>query len=168
MLLLYYSYRHLHIWHALNWVLLFCSCTWHCTCAHIKGAGFWGTSNLLYNMSAFQASANGDIGTIYCHSSSNNLNVGQWISPEGVDITSNHLDPFSIQFRSGSGYHSYNTFQLLDRLAQPFTTSYDGVYSCIVPDDQGIMQTLHIGIYSNEYSSKHLGVPSRASLTNLA
>ena len=117
------------------------------------GAGFWGTSQFLYNTSALRASADGDIGTIYCHSSSYNSNVGQWISPQGLDITRNHVDPFSIQFNNGPGYHSYNTFKLLNPSLQPFTSTYNGVYSCVVPDDQGTMLTLHIGIYSNQYSS---------------
>ena len=126
----------------------------HYVYAHL-GAGLWWSSSLLYNLSAFQASTDGDIRVIYCHSSSTNSNVGRWISPQGQDITTNFLDPFSIQFSSGPGYYSYNTFQLLDRSVQPFTSAYDGVYSCIVPDDQGVMQTLHIGIYSYQYSSKY-------------
>ena len=120
---------------------------WHCA-----GAGLWGTSTFLYNMSSFRANTNGDIGTIYCHSSSFNSDVGQWISPQGQDITRNFFDPFSIQFNNGPNYPSYNTFQLQSPSLQPFTSAYNGVYSCIVPDDQGIMQTLHIGIYSNHYS----------------
>ena len=119
-----------------------------------SGSGLWGTSNILYNTSALQASTSGDIGTIYCHSSSNNSHVGQWISPQGLDITRNFLDPFSIQFNNGPNYTtSYTTFQLQDLSLQPFTSTYNGVYSCVVPDDQGNMQTLHIGIYSNQYSS---------------
>ena len=117
------------------------------------GAGFWGTYNFLYNTSALQASSEGDIGTIYCHSSSSNTNVGHWISPQGIDITNNLLDPFAIRFYSGSDILSYNTFKLFDYSMQPMTSEYDGLYSCIVPDDQGIMQTLHIGIYSYQYSS---------------
>ena len=69
-----------------------------------------------------------------------------------MDITMNFINPFSIQFDIGPGYPSYNTFQLQNPSLQPFTYTYDGIYSCIVPDDQGIMQTLHIGIYSHEYS----------------
>ena len=117
------------------------------------GAGFWGTSQGLFNTSALRASADGDIGTINCHSSSYNSSVGQWISPQGLDITGNHMDPFSIQFNNGPGYPSFNTFQLQDSSLQPFTSTYNGVYSCVVPDDQGTMLTLHIGIYSNQYSS---------------
>ena len=106
-------------------------------------------------MSALQADATGDIGTIHCHSSSSDTNVGRWISPQGVDITNNVSDPFSILFRSGSDFLSYNTFQLLDQTQQSFTSAYDGVYSCVVPDDRGITQTLHIGIYSNQYSGMY-------------
>ena len=122
-------------------------------CKHVHaGAGLWGTSTFLYNTSSFRASASGDIRTIYCHSSSFSSNVGQWISPQGMDITRNLTDHFSIQFNNGPGYPSYNTIQLQDPSLQPFIASYNGVYSCTVPDDQGIMQTLHIGIYSHEYS----------------
>ena len=118
------------------------------------GAGFWGTSTFIFNLTAFIANSNGDIGTIYCHSSATSANVGRWISPLGLDITNNFTDPFSIQSSSGPGYFSYSTFDLLDPIAQPFTTTYDGVYTCLVPDDQGIMQTLHIGLFSNQYTSK--------------
>ena len=121
-------------------------------CPYYTGAGLWGTSTSLYNTSSFRASASGDIRTIHCHSSSFNSNMGQWISPQGMDITMNFINPFSIQFDIGPGYPSYNTFQLQNPSLQPFTYTYDGVYSCIVPDDQGNMQTLHIGIYSHEYS----------------
>ena len=115
------------------------------------GAGLWGTSDFLFNTSSFRASANGDIGIIYCHSSAFSSNVGQWISPQGLDITRNFTDPFSIQFNNGPGYPSYNTLRLQNPSLQPFIATYNGVYSCIVPDDQGIMQTLHIGIYSHAY-----------------
>ena len=118
------------------------------------GAGLWDASDFFYNTSSFQALASGDIGTIYCRSSSFSSNVGQWISPQGLDITRNFTDPFSIQFINGPGYPSYNTFQLQNPSLQPFTSTYNGVYSCIVPDDQGVMQTLHIGIYSHAYSGR--------------
>ena len=124
------------------------------TCLSLStGAGFWGASTFLYNMSALKADQLGGIGTIYCHSSATSANVGRWISPQGLDITTNFTDPFSIQFSSGPGYFSYNTFELLTPLSWPFTTTYDGVYTCLVPDDLGIMQTLHIGIFSNQYTS---------------
>ena len=118
------------------------------------GAGLWGSTNFIHNTSAFRANANGNIGSIYCHSTSNSSNVGEWISPDGLDITNNFTDPFNIQFNNGPGYPSYNTFQLQSPSSQPFTSAYEGVYSCIVPDDLGVLQTLHIGIYTHAYSGK--------------
>ena len=113
----------------------------------------WGSRDLLYNTSALQASADGDFGIIHCHSTSTDSNIGRWISPLGLDITTNLTDPFSVQFYSGLGYLSYNTFKLLSPFTHPFNATYEGIYSCVVPDDQDIMQTLHIGIYSDQYSS---------------
>ena len=116
---------------------------------------WWVNLTPIHNVSALRASESGDIGTIYCHSSTNDSNVGRWISPQGQDITRNFTDPFSIQFNNGPGYPSFSTLQLHNPLLQPFTSTYEGIYSCVVPDDQGVMQTLHIGIYSNQYSSAY-------------
>ena len=117
----------------------------------------WGTRNYLRNTSALRASADGDIGTIHCHSSTTNSNVGRWISPQGQDITRNSTDPFSVRFYNGPGYLSYNVFKLQNPFTQPFNSTYEGVYSCVIPDDLGIMQILHIGIYSNEYTGEKPG-----------
>lgn len=104
-----------------------------------------------------QADELGSISAINCHSSSFKSNVGRWISSQGDDITVNFLDPFTIQFKNGPGYPSFNTFKLQNPISQPFTSTYNGVFSCIIPDSEGVVHTLHVGIYSDEYSGQLYG-----------
>ena len=115
------------------------------------GAGLWGRFEPLFNNSALVADSGGQIDIINCHSSSFSRDVGQWISPAGRDITENHEDKFFIVFNNGPYYPSYNTFQLQDPQTTPFSPADQGVYSCIVPDNNGVMQVLHIGIYPSGY-----------------
>lgn len=35
-----------------------------------------------------------------------------------------------------------------------------GVYGCIIPDEAGVDQTIHVGIYGNNFNSKRLTITS--------
>ena len=91
----------------------------------------------------------GQIGTLYCHSTSNVVNAGRWFSPDGSDITTNFIDSFAIEFFSGDGYFSYSTIEVIG--GNQFTTSDQGAYSCTAPDNNGVDQTAVIWIYPNNY-----------------
>ena len=49
-------------------------------------------------------------------------------------------------------YYSYSTLQLTH--GSSLSSSDQGVYSCIVPDENGEEQTLHIGVYSYGHSGE--------------
>ena len=51
--------------------------------------------------------------------------------------------------RGGGNYPSYVGLQL--RAGWSLSTSNEGVYTCLIPDENGIQQTLHIGIYHYGY-----------------
>ena len=91
----------------------------------------------------------GQIGTLYCHSTSNVVNAGRWFSPDGSDITTNFIDSFAIEFFSGDGYFSYSTIEVIG--GNQFTTSDQGAYSCTAPDNNVVDQTAVIWIYPNNY-----------------
>ena len=126
------------------------------------GVGLWGQSRLtsqtqpisepVSNNTALFADSAGQIGTIFCHSASQQPNIGRWISQAGNDITFTSLDAFQVDFQSGS-FPSYTTLQLHQGSA--LTESADqGVYSCLIPDENGTERTLHIGLYPSNYSGK--------------
>ena len=110
----------------------------------------WGTSQPISNNSALIADSAGQIGTIYCHSASKQPHIGRWISPAGNDITFTSEDVFDVGLQSGS-FHSYTT---LTTNGFSLSVADQGVYSCQIPDENGIQNTLHIGIYPHGYASK--------------
>ena len=113
------------------------------------GAGLWGTSQPISNNSALIADSAGQIGTIYCHSASQQPHIGRWISPAGSDITFASRDAFDIGLHSGLLY-SYTTLALSNGFS--LLSVNQGVYSCQIPDENGIQNTLHIGIYPHGYA----------------
>ena len=114
------------------------------------GAGLWGTSQPISNNSALIADSAGQIGTIYCHSASKQSRIGRWISPAGSDITFTSTDAFDIGLHSGSFIYSYTTLALSNGFS--LSGADQGVYSCLIPDENGIQNTLHIGIYHHGYA----------------
>ena len=113
------------------------------------GVGLFGTSEPISNNSAFIADSENQIGVIYCHSASRESDIGQWISPAGNDITSTLTDSFEVAHFSET-LPSYTTLQLIQ--ASSLGTVHQGIYSCVIPDETGVEQTLHIGLYPNTYT----------------
>ena len=77
-----------------------------------------------------------------CISASRSADIGQFIAPNGNDITNDSSvtigdgsDPghVSIQLQSGGE---------------------EGVYSCVIPDENDVEQYLHVGIYYGAFNSK--------------
>ena len=112
------------------------------------GTGLWGSSQPISNNSAVIADSAGQIGTIYCHSASQQPHIGRWISQAGNDITFTSTDAFDIGLHSGD-FPSYTPLTLSTGFV--LMAADQGVYSCQIPDENGTQSTLHIGIYSNGY-----------------
>ncbi|CAI8006266.1 hypothetical protein GBAR_LOCUS4623, partial [Geodia barretti] len=57
---------------------------------------------------------------------------------------------FQIQFYTET-FHSYTTLVLRD--GAQFNSGAEGVYSCIIPDENGVEQVLHFGLYDYGFTS---------------
>ena len=92
------------------------------------GAGLWGTTQPISYISALIVDSAGPIGTIYCHSASEQPHIGHWISSAGNGITFASTDAFDVGLQSGS-FYSYtnlvisNDFSLLG--------ADQGVHACM-------------------------------------
>ncbi len=75
--------------------------------------------------------------------------AGQLIGVSGVDITTKPADPFDVTVggESDPGYISVRLDQ-----GQAVTTSFRGVYSCIIPAEDGTDTILHVGIYPQGFN----------------
>ena len=126
-----------------------------CKCVHFSGVGLFGTNVSLRNNSALVATSVGAIGQIRCHTSTMASSVGRWFGPpSGDDITFNLNDIFSVTFRQGANFYSYNRLQL--QPSASFGIVDQGVYSCQIEDENGVEQTLHVGIYPSEYQRTYM------------
>ena len=113
------------------------------------GTGLWGTTQPISNNSALIADSAGQIGAIYCDSASEQPHIGRWISSAGNDITFTSTDIFDVGLHSGS-FHSYTTLALSNGFS--LSGADQGVYSCQIPDEKGIQNILHVGIYPHGYA----------------
>ena len=84
---------------------------------------------------------------LWCQSANNGSNIGLWYYPNGTTVplfneafnTMNTPSPvFSKRFIGQIG---------LARKAS--ISSYKGLYTCIIPDENGVNQTVVVGIYTN-------------------
>ena len=113
------------------------------------GVGLFGITEPISNNSAFVADSANQIGTLYCHSASRESGIGQWISPSENNITSTLTDSFEVA-RFSETQPSYTTLQLTQ--GSSLSTAHQGIYSCVIPDETGAEQILHIGIYPSGYT----------------
>ena len=95
------------------------------------------------NNSAVTIGGNGSATNILCHSGSRGIDAGMWIAPGG-DIVSALATDRSSSFLL---VHPFANLSLVD----PLITSQEGVYTCVVSDETGEAQSLHIGIFQNSH-----------------
>ena len=86
----------------------------------------------------------GQIPRLQCISDTKLQDVGQWLEPSGQDITLSTDDPFDIIIggQNDPGYldislHSGRILNFRDQ----------GVYTCLIPDENGINSSLSVAIY---------------------
>ncbi len=106
-------------------------------------------SESLSNNSAFVADANGQISTISCHTASRDPLISQWMGPLGTDITFDVTDQFIIDSHDGA-FPSFSSLEL--GAGQSLASADQGIYSCVIPDENGVKHTLNIGLYPQDYS----------------
>ena len=117
------------------------------------GAGIFANDNPVSNNSVVLADRNNEIGTIYCSSGSRSSGIGQWYAPNGVAITESST-LFSV-VRGGGDFPAFVGLQL--RANQSLTQFFEGVYTCIIPDENGISRSLHIGIFRYGFRGMYVG-----------
>lgn len=78
--------------------------------------------------------------------------VGQWVGPDQRDLTATPNDPFDVIIGD-----SNNPGELIIEtpITNPAITEvHDGVYTCMIPDDNDETQYLRIGIYLDNFSGE--------------
>ena len=102
---------------------------------------------MIYTGQFINDDRNGD-GTndaLWCQSANNGSNTGLWYYPNGTQVP---LFTGNFGHSNGPIFSKRLTGQIA--LARNFgIIGYEGLYTCIIPDENGVNQTLVVGIYRN-------------------
>ena len=105
---------------------------------------------LLDNNTFFTAKEDGTIDDIHCASGSMRQNVGHWLGPDGEDLTNSTVDPFDIVVGDKLDPGSIVVQQASGHIV---TRSFQGIHTCIIPDENGAQAYIHVGIFQNGFDS---------------
>ena len=120
-------------------------------CAHnTAGVGihYLGVG-LLENNTLVTADTDQILSDFHCSSGSTMPNTGSWIAPNGNDLSNSTVDPFNV---IQGGEHDPGSLIIQQAPGHIITKSFQGVYTCILPDDNGVLNYIHIGIYRNGFN----------------
>ena len=110
-------------------------------------------NNTFINIDSYRASSSSRM-ILYCCSNSSSNNVGSFTYPYGYTSSYNFRD-FRVQ--RYSWYSSYRGCIRLEgyRYRYSYMNYYSGVYTCNIPDGNGITQTINFAIYSENSKKDH-------------
>ena len=83
---------------------------------------------------------------LQCVSASATVRMVQFVAPNGTDI-SNDSSTVTFGDANDPGFLSV-------QLTSSSINAHQGVYTCIIPDEDGVVQYLHVGIYYGRLNSR--------------
>ena len=90
----------------------------------------------------------GMVDTLWCQSANNGSNIGLWYYPNGTQVplfTGN----LSINNSAQSPLFSIRFTGQIALAKNAGLSGYEGLYTCIIPNENGVSQTLVVGAYTN-------------------
>lgn len=79
--------------------------------------------------------------------------IGRWFDPNGLDVSFSpgDLELFNVGFVTRT-LHSYTSLEV--RSGHNFTADNQGIYTCVIPDEEGNSVTLNVGLYPAAYNGE--------------
>ena len=111
------------------------------------GVGIYHSSNGLLSNNSVVMASNGFLrGSFFCLSGRAEAGIGRWIGPTGYDFT--HSERYAFETTIGGESNPGVVEISLTSFDSRFPAGqWDGVYLCVIPDETGAEQILHLGIY---------------------
>ena len=100
------------------------------------------------NNSIITVPLNGRIQPLKCLTGSNNTMLGRVYQPNGLDITSLPNDIFEVD-NSMPG-----VIKVELKFGYSILSNHQGVYTCVIPDENETLQYIYFALYRNSYDSK--------------
>ena len=81
---------------------------------------------------------------VWCQSANTDDMIGTWYLPNGTQLTTEDFDsPINFPLYA---YHETGQIGLLRDLGIPY---YQGLYRCVIPDENDVDQTLWVAVYGS-------------------
>lgn len=100
------------------------------------------------NNSIITVPSNGRIQPLKCLTGSNNTTLGRVYQPNGLDITSLPNDIFDVD-NSMPG-----VIKIELKTGFSILSNHQGVYTCVIPDENDMLQYIYFALYRTSYDSK--------------
>ena len=107
---------------------------------------YHSSEGLLTNNSVVRANNGFLPGSIFCLSGRGEAGIGRWIAPNGNDYTlpGTHAFEVSVGGQNNPGVVEISVSGSDNRFP---AGHWDGVYSCVIPDETGTEKIIYLGIY---------------------
>jgi len=106
---------------------------------------YFDGSGLIQNNSILLLPLSGSNTPLQCISAAPSAGIGKFILPNGNDVT-NDSSLVSVGGINDPGYLSLNLPSI--------GSSIQGVHRCIIQDENGILNYLHVGVYYGSFNCK--------------
>ena len=105
---------------------------------------------MIYTSQFYDVDQNNDANDIndalWCQSANNDTNIGVWYYPNGTEVPL-FDGPFGPSAPSPVFSKRFSGQIALAR--RDGLSGYEGLYKCIIPDENGVNQTLVVGVYTD-------------------
>ena len=78
---------------------------------------------------------------LWCQSANTGSMIGTWYLPDGTQLTTEDIDNFPL--------YAYHETGQIGLLKDGGIASLQGLYRCVIPDENGVDQTLWVAAYGN-------------------
>ena len=85
-------------------------------------------------------------GSFFCLSGRAEAGIGHWIAPNGQDFTTSGTHAFEVTVGGESNPGVVN-ISLSSSESRIPAGNWDGIYSCVIPDEIGTEQIIYLGVY---------------------
>ena len=113
----------------------------------ITGVVIYHSSDGLLSNNSVVIARNGFLqGSFFCLSGMAEGGIGHWIAPNGDDFTHSETHAFEVTV-GGDSNPGIVKISLSGPDSRFPAGHWDGVYSCVIPDESGTTQIIYLGVY---------------------
>ena len=109
--------------------------------------------SMIYAAQFYNVDQNKDLNNIndalWCQSANNSTNIGVWYYPNGTEVPLFDGDDFT-DISAPSPVFSKRFSGQIALARRNGLGGYEGLYKCIIPDENGVNQTLVVGVYTTD------------------